>query len=107
MKPVLVPLHPLAAALSLYLLCGPAAHADTAMAEAMAYYRNGHVSAAYGRFAELADKGDAEAARIALMMLRYGPRLYGHEWGASQPQIDRWTELAVQRVERLMARSGD
>ena len=107
MKPVLVPLRPLAAALSLSMLCGTAAHADTNMAEAMEHYRNGHVSAAYGRFAELADRGDAEAARIALMMLRYGPQLYGHEWGASQPQIERWTELAIQRVEKLMARSGD
>lgn len=83
------------------------AGAEAAFEDAMAQYRDGRWAAAYGRFAALADRGHAEAARIALLMLRYGGRLYGHEWGASQPQINRWMTLAVQRMEQLRSESGD
>lgn len=106
-------LSPVLAAL---LLCAqataatPAANAPSVQAafdDAMDQYREGRWSAAYGRFAALADQGHAEAARIALLMLRYGARLYGHHWGASQPQINEWMKLAVQRMEQLTSESGD
>lgn len=84
-----------------------AARADTQFNEAMDLYGTSRWAAAYGRFAALADRGHAEAARIALLMLRYGSRLYGHDWGASQPQINQWMELALQRMEELKAEAGD
>lgn len=98
------------------LLCGNAAAAtspanasvtEARFADAMDLYSVGKWSAAYGRFAALADQGHAEAARIALLMLRYGAKMYGHDWGASQPQIDHWITLAVQRMETLKAEAGD
>lgn len=98
------------------LLCANAAAATSSVDaarshaqfnEAMDLYSLGKWAAAYGRFASLADQGHAEAARIALLMLRHGSRLYGHDWGASQPQINQWMTLAVQRMEKLKAESGD
>lgn len=102
----------IAPVLAALLLCTHASAATTASVEAafndaMEQYRDGRWAAAYGRFAALADQGHAEAARIALLMLRYGARLYGHEWGASQPQINQWMKLAVQRMEQLTSEAGD
>ena len=84
-----------------------AAKSETVFTEAMAQYKQGKWSGAYGRFAALADKGHAEAARIALIMLRHGSTMYGSDWGASQPQVDRWTKLALQRAEPIQIVSGD
>jgi hypothetical protein len=70
-------------------------------------YHEGRWSGAYGRFARLADAGDAEAARVALHMLRMGSTLYGTDWGASQPQIDQWTRLAGAPLPVLVSVSGD
>ena len=103
-------LHVLAA----LLLCTNAAAASSAdearpdpqFNEAMDLYSVGKWAAAYARFAVLADQGHTEAARIALLMLRHGSRLYGQTWGASQPQINQWMTLALQRMEELKAQSG-
>ena len=100
--------------LAALLLCANASAADVAsdaaFNNAMAHYRDGKLAGAYGRFAALADQGHPEAARIALVMLRHGAKLYGHDWGASQSQIDHWMKLALQedgrtevRVRRLNA----
>lgn len=78
-----------------------AAKPETAFTEAMTQYKQGKWPAAYGRFAELADQGHPEAARIALIMLRHGVSMYGSDWGASQPQIEQWTKLARERTEPL------
>jgi hypothetical protein len=74
---------------------------------ALAEYKAGQRTAAYGHFARLADAGDAESARIALILLRHGPEMAGTAWGASQPQIDRWMQLARQPMEPMVAESGD
>lgn len=84
-----------------------AARSDAQFNEAMDLHSLGKWAAAYGRFAALADQGHAEAARIALLMFRHGSKLYGHNWGASQPQINQWMKLALQRMEELKAESGD
>lgn len=78
----------------------PPASAE-AFEDALRLYTQGSWSAAYRRFAGLADQGDAEAARIALLMLHYGTKLYGHTWGASQAQRDQWIALTVQRMKAL------
>jgi hypothetical protein len=87
---------------------GPAAAAPApAFDDAMQHYQDGRWAAAYGRFAALADRGDNESARIALLMLRHGERLYGSKWSATQEQIRRWSVLAIQALPTLVADGAD
>lgn len=83
----------------------PSADADFAIA--MEQYRLGRWADAYGKFSRLADRNHADAARIALLMVRFGPSLFGSGWGASQPQIDRWRLLAITPVVAVKSESGD
>lgn len=75
--------------------------------QALDDYKDGKRTAAYGQFARLADRGDAESARMALILLRHGQKLHGTAWGASQPQIDHWMKLARGPMPPLVAESGD
>jgi hypothetical protein len=70
-------------------------------------YHQAKFAGAYGRFCALADRGDPEAARIALFMLRYGTQLYGSDWTASQDQIIRWIALAARNPVHLVESGGD
>jgi hypothetical protein len=54
---------------------------------------------AYGRFAQLADEGDASSALIALMMVCHGPSMFGSDWSATQGQLQRWGAMAVHDVD--------
>ncbi len=66
------------------------AHAfDTALS---AYERN-HWDAAFATLVQLADQGHAEAARMALQMWRFGPKLYQTSFSANAEQTSRWTQL--------------
>lgn len=58
--------------------------------QAHAHYEAGHWAAAYAAFATLADAGHREAARIALQMRLFGPRLYGQAFMAGPHQLQRW-----------------
>jgi len=58
--------------------------------EAMRLHKFGRWSAAYGRFATLADEGHVPSARVALMMLRNGPTVYGMDWAATPTQVASW-----------------
>ncbi len=80
---------------------------ESAFTHAMAQYRQGRWSAAYGRFCRLADQGNPEAARIALVMLRHGVTMYGTNWSASQPQIDHWMKLAQLPMAAPKSETGD
>jgi hypothetical protein len=71
-----------------------AASSTARFAEALQLYRSGRWAAAYGRFVKLADRGHADAARMALMMLRHGPDLYDTEWAATPEQVAVWTRVA-------------
>ena len=73
---------------------GMAAEADS-YDEAVVQYHNGRWAEAYGRFMALANDGDADAARTALFMLRYGPQLYNAHWDAMPSEIARWETLAA------------
>jgi len=53
---------------------------------------------AYGRFAELADAGDAPSALMALAMMRHGPTLFGSDWSITPGQVHRWSAMALQEV---------
>jgi hypothetical protein len=68
--------------------------AQEAFRQAVRLHRIGRWSAAYARFAELADQGHVPAARVALAMLQNGPRVYNTEWRATQRQVATW-ERAV------------
>ena len=49
-------------------------------AQAVQSFRAGRTSEAYGQFIELANRGDVDAARVALFMNGYGASLYGKHW---------------------------
>ena len=84
-----------------------AAPGDDRFVAAMRLYHDDRYAAAYGRLMELADEGHAEAARIALLMLRFGPTLYRSPWSASQEQILHWLALASRRQPVVVADAGD
>ena len=53
---------------------------------------------AYGRFAELADAGDAPSALMALAMMRHGTAMFGSDWSITPGQVHRWSEIALRDV---------
>lgn len=69
---------------------------DSRHAEAMRWLQDRHYAAAYGRFAELADRGHAPSALMALTLVRHGGQIYGSEWSATPGQLQRWSTLALQ-----------
>jgi hypothetical protein len=99
----------LGAALSLPAHAQATADRDAAFAAATQEYRAQHYAGAYGRFVRLADQGHAEAARIAWMMYRDGPVLFGTQWYASTPQLEAWSKLVVDAASRpaLLAQAGE
>jgi hypothetical protein len=60
-------------------------------ADAAESLRNGRYADAYGRFVRLADEGDIDAARVALVMHALGPKLFGSAWDATAEQLVEWT----------------
>jgi hypothetical protein len=60
---------------------------------AMAAYQAGRWSEAYVALAALADAGDADAARVAGMMVRQGPLLFGQRFEASPERQAAWARL--------------
>lgn len=77
---------------------GPPSPAPGRAAAHEAYERN-HWAAAYAGFVRLADEGDADAARTALLMHRHGAALYGSALEATPAQRQRWS--ALQRCDAL------
>lgn len=55
---------------------------------------------AYGRFAALADTGDAPSAWMALTLVSNGPVLFGSDWSATPGQLRRWRALATRHLEQ-------
>jgi hypothetical protein len=64
-------------------------------AEALNAFRAQRYSAAFGRFAALADAGHVPSAEIALVMLRYSTTMFGSDWSASAPQQAGWHALLI------------
>ena len=98
----LPPVRPLAAlkraaAAALLLAAGASAFAaapvEREFEDAVRAFRSGRTSEAFGRFIELANRGDVDAARIALFMHGYGPVLYGKQWEAGPQDVAYWTNL--------------
>jgi hypothetical protein len=66
--------------------------------EAVGHFRQRRYSAAYARFASLADAGHVPSASIALVMLEHGHALFGGEWSAHAEQQCRWRRLVLNRA---------
>ena len=91
-------------ALSPLLLCvvTASAEAQTASASSQAAvfeaaldeYEANRWPQAYAALARLADGGHADAARIALLMLRHGRALYSMDFTASAQQRQHWAQAA-------------
>jgi hypothetical protein len=62
-------------------------------------FRARRFAEAYGRFAELADKGHAPSAWMALMLVANGPAQFGGEWSATPGQLQRWNALAARHAQ--------
>jgi hypothetical protein len=73
-------------------------------AEAAESLRSGRHAEAYGRFVELADEGDADAGRIALLMHRFGPSVFGSSWDASVEQLVLWTRWSQLEAENDLSK---
>lgn len=69
---------------------------DDEFANAVEKYQQSNWSHAYGRFMALAERGDSDAARIALFMHRYGPALYNNHWDAAPHELELWSSLSNQ-----------
>jgi hypothetical protein len=76
---------------------------DARFREAMRLHKLGRWSAAYGRFAVLADEGHVPSARVALAMVRNGPSVYGNEWTATPRQVAAWERATGTRGTIKMA----
>ena len=74
-------------------------------ANAVASFRQGRFSEAYGRFITLADAGHAPSAELALWMYQHGPTLFDKDWDCSQMQLTAWAQLAGQPAPTLVART--
>ena len=59
--------------------------------QAVHAFRTGRTSEAFGRFVDLANRGDVDSARVALFMQSYGPALYGKQWDAGPENVAYWS----------------
>ena len=64
-------------------------------AAAVQSFRERRYSAAYGRFAQLADAGHVPSAQLALVMVSNGPTLFGTKWFVAPDQQRRWSALVI------------
>jgi hypothetical protein len=73
-----------------------AAHAapESEFNSAVASYRAQRYSEAFGRMMSLANRGDPDAARIALFMHQYGPQLYGSYWDLNPEEVLLFQQVA-------------
>ena len=83
-----------AAALLMFgLPSGAASPVEREYEAAVESFRSGRTSDAFGRFIELANRGDVDSARIALFMHSYGAVLYGKQWEAGLQDVAYWNAL--------------
>lgn len=73
---------------------------DQDYADALLQFRNGRLAEAFGGFTVLANRGDADAARIAIFMYQFGPVLYGRDWDVTPHEAKAWEALAKNGKER-------
>lgn len=91
------------------LACAQEALPSRGWQQAHEEYAAGHYASAYVAFADLADRGRPDAARIAVQMHRYGPILYRQSFPASREQLRTWQgsiDQAARREPPLLADTG-
>jgi hypothetical protein len=86
------------------LSSGPTASND--LARAMASYERCDWVQAFNDLAHLADAGNAEAARIALLMRAHGTRLFGHHFVVGALRSERWVNAASGEVAQRLETTG-
>jgi hypothetical protein len=72
---------------------GATSLAEREYEQAVQAFRTGRLSEAFGRFVDLANRGDVDSARVALFMQSYGPVLYGKQWDAGPENVAYWSTL--------------
>ena len=77
--------------------------ADEAFISAVGLYEAGHWEFAFERLARLADADHAPAAKLALLMLRYGNALYDTGFTARPEQVARWAQRVLRATSRATA----
>jgi hypothetical protein len=69
---------------------------DDRFETALRLYREGHWGLAFDALATLADQDHATAAKLALLMLRYGSTLFlGATFSAQPVQVARWAQRVL------------
>lgn len=84
----------------------PAADSQTNFDQAMSLYERCEWAPAFEQLVNLAEGGHAEAARVALLMSRYGPALYGAQFGTSAWQRERWLAHATRVPPQAVLHTG-
>ena len=84
---------------------GPAlnGHDAAKYAYAVQLFGERRYAAAYGRFADLADAGNAQSAQMALTMLINGQDLFDGHWSASIGQQQKWIQLVQTALQGNLA----
>lgn len=82
------------AGLALVFACQAQAQ-ESPLAEARQLYEEGRWTAAWDLLASLADRGDAEAARMVIRMTRFGPQLFRQDWAPAPARMARWRVAAL------------
>ena len=72
--------------------------------DAMAAYQAEQWPQAYEALATLADAGNPDAARVAALMARQGPYLFGQTFKADAERLARWEQSQYPTEERATAR---
>jgi hypothetical protein len=79
---------------------------STAFTSAVRLYEDGHWEFAFERLTALDDDGHAPAAKLALLMLRYGRALYGKSFSARPAQVARWAQRVLKATPSVASRSA-
>ena len=86
------------------LAFGTVSTLDDRFDSAVALYEAGHWEQAFEALATLADRlGHARAAKLALLMLRYGASLYGTTFAATPQQVASWAQRVLRASSRATA----
>lgn len=80
--------------------------ADRCFHAAVALYEAAQWRKAYSMLVKLADGGHAAAARLALLMLRYGAPIYGAAFTAAPQQVARWATQVLRDARREASPAG-
>jgi len=70
-------------------------------ANAVASFRQGRFSEAYGRLINLADAGHVPSAEMALWMYLHGTTVFGKDWDSTPEQLRAWAQTAGQPVQAM------